>query len=318
MTTSDKKFRAQYQCMHITYKTHMDPQLWKDRFYPLHGEPKLISFVHESADDENPYDHTHICVEWIKHFDTTNCRVFDFQGIHPHLLKVQGLEHKKCIVTKYHWKAPKGPVTIELEDDKVKLCPLQVGCDKWMLEAEAWDIAAAAPSLKDACLALGVRPKTISEVEKVRATKKRKFTEPAEGVEVSRFKPLDWNRQKALVLRGPAGIGKTQWALAQFNKPIMIEDLDELRDVPPDCDGLVFDEVQFNLLAKAKKIALTDWEMDRTVRIRHTVARIPRHTPKIFTCNEHEHTFGEDSHESVLRRIQTMDVDSDMIVRTAE
>lgn len=301
-------FRLQAQCVHLTYKGWLDQKQWSDHFYPQHGEPKLFSFVHETGDEEHDYDHTHICVEWRKNFDSTNPRVYDFDCVHPHIKKVQSLKHKRTIVIKYHWKKPKGPV--QLEDGGT--IPYQIGCDEWLLQQEAWDIVEDAPTLKEACQAVGLYPTTIADAERIRKdSAKRKCTALADNVDVKRFKQLKWDRTKALVLRGPPAIGKTQWALSQFKHPVMIEDIDELHNLPDGCDGLVFDEVQFDMLPKAKKIALTDWEMDRTVRIRHTTARIPRHTPKIFCCNEHEHSIGIDSHSSVLRRIQTMDVTSD-------
>ncbi len=304
-------FRLQSQCVHLTYKGHLDVDLWKAHFYPKHGDPKLFSFVHESSDKEVAYDHTHVCVEWIKNFDSTNARVYDFDDIHPHIQKVISLKHKKTIVVVYHWKAPRGPIDHGDDfKDKDRFAPEQFGCDPWRLEESQWQIAEEAPTLKLACQALGIHPKTLAEVEKVRQefNKMSVFATPAEGVDTSQFKNLEWPKRKALVLRGPSGIGKTQWAIAQFHNPIMIEDLDDLKNIPKECDGLVFDEIQFDMLSKAKKIALTDWEMARTVRIRHTLGRIPRHVPKIFCCNAHEHTFGLDSHASVLRRIVTIDV----------
>ena len=57
---------------------------------------------------------------------------------------------------------------------------------------------------------------------------------------------LEWDRSCALILRGPAETGKTSWAIHQFNKPLKIEDLDELKDLPVDCDGVLFDEMIFD------------------------------------------------------------------------
>jgi hypothetical protein len=91
----------------------------------------------------------------------------------------------------------------------------------------------------------------------------------------------------------------------------MIEDIDELKGVPADCDGLVFDEMLFDLCAKKTQVYLTDMAYDRTIRCRHSNGKIRRGMQRIFTCNEHEFVFGHDPHESVKRRFTTIDVDND-------
>ena len=46
-------------------------------------------------------------------------------------------------------------------------------------------------------------------------------------------------------LSGAAGIGKTCFAEAHGTRPYVVRTLDQLKDVPGDCDLLVFDDMRF-------------------------------------------------------------------------
>ena len=138
----------------------------------------------------------------------------------------------------------------------------QFGVDEWHFEADMFAVIRAAPDLEAACMAVDVLPKSIGDVKTLRADgKKRSFTDMEDGLTVDSCKKVKWDRTKALVIKGSAGSGKTNWALAQFERPCMIEDIDELKGVPADCDGLVFDEMLFDFCAKKTQVYLTDVDL---------------------------------------------------------
>ena len=148
--------------------------------------------------------------------------------------------------------------------------------------------------------------------------RKRKADVIDEDADPANFKDIEWDRTKALILRGPSGTCKTNWAIHQFKVPMKIEDLDELKHMPPGCDGIVFDECLFDKCCKKTMVSLLDYKQPRTIRTRNVNAHIPRGMPKIFTCNEHEHPFGHDpntgAHSSVTSRYNLMDVDVGTLV----
>lgn len=96
-------FRIQNQRLLITYSSHLDKTLYKEWFasnFPL----KTIHMAHEAglADQEFPYLHTHVLVDFGRNFQSTNCRIFDYTPpsvdnstapIHPHIKKVLSLHH---------------------------------------------------------------------------------------------------------------------------------------------------------------------------------------------------------------------------------
>ncbi len=101
----------------------------------------------------------------------------------------------------------------------------------------------------------------------------------------------DWSTSH--IFAGPTGIGKTQFALAHFKKPMLISHIDQLGIIDwANCDGLVFDDMHFEGNADGKgrwstssQIHLVDIDMKRAINIKYGYAEIPAHTKKIFTTN---------------------------------
>jgi len=306
---------------HLTYKTHLDLDEFKS--WLLHFKPvKRMSFVHEIGDesekDATPYEHTHVFLEWdyLDRMRVRSARWADFKGIHPNIKLVRSLQHAKHLALAYH-KGHK----VKPDDKKFFKEPVflyQQGCEEWMLLADAFEVVQAAPDVISACLEVGVQPKSINDVMTIRKLgKKRKFTLPAEGVDPERFREVEWDRSKALVLRGPANTGKTQWALHQFHgKGFLVSDLDGLKRIPKGTEGIVVDELTFNNYDRSRQVHLVDMEMDREIHLRHVNAVLPRGLQRIFTCNTGEHPFNmEDPIKgpALKRRIVTLDIKTSLI-----
>lgn len=91
----------------------------------------------------------------------------------------------------------------------------------------------------------------------------------------------------AVLLTGPAGAGKTQFAMAHFEAPCLISEIDDLRDKfnPELHDGLVFDDMSFTHWPPESVIHLLDMEEDRSIRVRYRNVTIPAYTKRIFCHN---------------------------------
>jgi hypothetical protein len=166
--------------------------------------------------------------------------------------------------------------------------------------------------MKDAALDLGIRIKTVGDLKIVRGENLKVKPDRPEAGLTGAYKTIAWDRTKALEIRGLANCGKTNWALSQFEKPKLVSDIDDLKSLPEGCDGLVFDEMIFDMVKKQTKVYLTDTAFGRTFRCRHTTAHIPAGMPRIFICNEHEYVFGQNNVDAVTRRYVTMNVDEPM------
>lgn len=121
--------------------------------------------------------------------------------------------------------------------------------------------------------------------------------------------PMRWDRlefTKSNVVMGPSGCGKTEFALAHFNNALFVTHMDDLLRFNPGVhDGIIFDDMDFKHMPRTSQIHLTDWNQDRSIHCRYSVARIPKETKKIFTCNEY--CFSDDP--AISRRVTVTEVD---------
>lgn len=119
----------------------------------------------------------------------------------------------------------------------------------------------------------------------LRRMKKKKF-EHKFFIEDFNRPALIRKKGKSICLTGPSCTGKTAFAMAHFNNPMLVCDIDQLKDFRPGWhDGLVFDDMSFHHVPPEKVIYLVDQDYERTIRCRHSNAVIPANTPKIFTHN---------------------------------
>lgn len=90
----EDNFRLHNQKLLLTYKTHIDKKLfvsWLKK--KTNRNLKWIRIAHENADPNNPYEHSHVLVDFGKPIDTKNCRYLDYEDIHPHIQLVTTIPH---------------------------------------------------------------------------------------------------------------------------------------------------------------------------------------------------------------------------------
>ena len=120
-----------------------------------------------------------------------------------------------------------------------------------------------------------------------------------------RLPPLDFEKCTHMVV-GPPDTGKTQYALAHFNKPLFVSHMDDLSKFHYKVhDGIVFDDMDFKHLHRGAQIQLTDSDQNRSIHIRYGTARIPKRTKKIFTCNYPCFNMAD---EAIARRVSVTEV----------
>ena len=98
---------------------------------------------------------------------------------------------------------------------------------------------------------------------------------------------------KAVIIQGASHVGKTQFALAHFKYPLLVSELDDLKSISLQTDGIVFDQMRFVHPEDRRKVNMTadelirliDVEMTRSIHARYSNASIPRGMPRIFTTN---------------------------------
>ena len=91
-----------------------------------------------------------------------------------------------------------------------------------------------------------------------------------------------------VLLSGASGIGKTCFAEAHGQHPFVIHTLDQCKDIPLECDLLVFDDMRFDVggldLKPEEMLSLLTADRETSIKCRHFDGRIPA-IPHIFTTN---------------------------------
>lgn len=110
---------------------------------------------------------------------------------------------------------------------------------------------------------------------------------------------------KAIVMVGASGIGKTVMAKAIARKPaLFVSHIDTLKEFRAGYhQSVIFDDVSFTHTPITNQIALADYTDPRAIHCRHRVAHIPAGIQKIFTCNEDPL---EVEHEAIKRRVRVI------------
>lgn len=91
---------------------------------------------------------------------------------------------------------------------------------------------------------------------------------------------------RPILIYGPSGIGKTQFALAHFKNPLLVKEIDDLKRLTKKHDGIVFDDMSFKHWPAESVIHLLDYESRSSIHCRNTNAYIPEGMNRIFTHNE--------------------------------
>ena len=81
------------------------------------------------------------------------------------------------------------------------------------------------------------------------------------GVSTALLGPRYSNSSPEIVLQGASHVGKTQFALAHFKRPLLVTRMDDLKYISLSTDGLVFDQMRFTHPEDRAKLNLTADEL---------------------------------------------------------
>jgi hypothetical protein len=127
--------------------------------------------------------------------------------------------------------------------------------------------------------------------------------------------PLDLSL--TVILSGPAACAKTSYALAHFERPLLVTDTDDLKNLSDKNDGVVLDDVDLTKWSTSQIIALIWCEYARSIRCRYANATIKAGTRMIFTTNlpctsatDHIFNMGatQDQYNAVQRRYRLVTI----------
>lgn len=221
--------------------------------------------------------HLHVVGQFASRLKTSNCRIFDVAGKHPNVQPVRSV----AAALKY--------VSKDGEFHDIGTVPESGDCPKF-------DIMAAAKTLDEpdyyaACLQHKVPFQYADKFLKLQKGKK--------GVTVTDEHVPDLTREtlellcipfvenKANVLIGPTGHGKTQWAKRVAPKPALwVRHIDLLNSFRIGFHkSIIFDEMVFTHYPRETQIQIADWQDEAHIHCRYTVAIIPAGIQRLFCAN---------------------------------
>lgn len=94
----------------------------------------------------------------------------------------------------------------------------------------------------------------------------------------------------SVFLYGPSGTGKTTYAMAHFQQPLLCRHIDDLKSIHTKHDGVIFDDMSFKHYPRTTCIHLLDLDYTSSIHVRYGTAKLRAGLPRIFTSNE---TFGD-------------------------
>ena len=271
---------------------------------------------HRKPTDKNKDEHFHVYLSSKEPWDTTNQNYFDLRGrdgrrLHPYIQIVPATKIDRERVIAYDMKD--GDVIMKLA---AKLSWQMDDEDKKWSETvkEAVDGGQDPAAVMD--MLWSKHPdKYLMYHERVSKAVKRRHAEmhaesPA-NYKMSDFNmpPQEFADNKCVVLAGSSGNGKTEYALAHFERPVLVRTRDDLLNVNNKTDGVVLDDMSFTDKWTAEEtIHLLDMAQAATIKCRYSTATIPKKVPRIFTtnadCDWQHHIFrkGSGKQQAAIKR----------------
>lgn len=310
------QFRWRGRFYHLTYRGHISPQALLLLLASISRVKVLgTSIVHEESDAEAPYDHTHFAWLWEKAVDLVGCGIMDIfhsgSMVHPNIETKKSIQWIERLFVQYHAGHKTGADGKPKYVKPIALMQELPQCFEWgdYITTEVME----APDLLSGVCAAGIRPKTVSDVHLLQQHKR-----PApfdHNYTRNMFKPqqlpqaFEMREVGSLQIHGAVRLGKTEWACAQFDNPLLVTSRDTLKDFRPGLhDGIVIDKMVFNDWTVTDAEALTDWTQPAQIKCRYGVAKIPKRTPKIIVTNARDVWPTDPFGQIVGRRVAQMHV----------
>jgi len=260
-----------------------------------HGIRYMVIATEQHKDGSR---HFHCGISLEREYRSRDPRSLDYKGIHPNLQSARSFRRWVTYVKKDgdfieegqmsdNKPGPKQIIEMAKNMDKLEFLAT-MSTFKLQYAPTIWEMAH--PDLTS----------TITDDDCLDTTK---FVDPSI---LQFFLGNRWIEGKVLVMYGETGLGKTSMAKILIKKPaLMVSHLDDLKKFRVGYhQGILFDDVSVKHIPETGQIHLVDWFEPRSIHVRYGTVFIPKHTPKIFTCNEYPLS----DHSAITRRIQSVHV----------
>nr|WAE42206.1 MAG: replication associated protein [Cressdnaviricota sp.] len=91
-TNPKGKFHIWARYYILTYRTHLNKSKVIDSF-TRDFKCTIVRVAHETSTKQVQYEHTHVFLDFGKQFNSQNCRIFDFENLHPNIGPISKRKH---------------------------------------------------------------------------------------------------------------------------------------------------------------------------------------------------------------------------------
>jgi len=278
------------RCQQLTAPEHVPDCDCKN---PLSQSDILIKLEQPGCDwligrelHQNGTEHYHVYIKYADKLDISDPRHFDIFGVHPNI--IDGIPGKG-------WMA---------------YCAKHKDYDSNFWEVNSWTTALAQPTAEEAITFLWQKEpmemcknahNIINNINKrLRSVFPRTIYE---GPYQRHFYPAHWNpKTHSLLITGPAGVGKTQFAKYIFGDHEYVKgSLEGLRRCTF-TKPIIFDEISMLGKDPEQSKEITDVENGGTISMRYNDVEIPPGVPRIFLHNI-SHPFRDPNNAVYDRRV---------------
>ena len=322
----DDGFRWRARMWHLTYASFIPAELLLARLDRVTGIRALgTSVVHEASDVEAPFAHTHFAWLWERAPNLHGSRLMDVEIngvlIHPHAVHKKSLKWLQLVFERYHHghkaNAAGKPVHIAPVAGPWQRLP---ACFEWN-DYILTEVSEASDLIEGAQIA-GVGVRSLHDVLLLQNAKRPLSFE--HNFARDTFLPLELpeaftaGHVGTLHIWGAVRLGKSEWALAQFDNPLYVTERNDLLEYRAGFhDGIVIDKLMPRerppagfTLAECERI--TDITLPASVRCLYRTARIPRGVRKIFVSNVRDAWPDDPIGQIVGRRVVQLEITSRM------
>lgn len=309
-TPTPSEFRFQGKRILLTYKGHLDKVALAEFIQRKLKCPAQVKICHETGD--TGYKHTHCAVQSPKKPNIRDATFFDYEGVHPNIKPPRDNDHWREQVNYIDKQDEEVFGSIEIEPGKEEKFKLALdfvkSCATWQQVLQCSDI----PTLMLISSKLPFFQQVHQNLGSVRVEKPK--------YQLTDFDVPALDITKPTLLWGASGVGKTEYALAHFSKPLFVSNIDDLNKFQEGYhDGIVFDDIDFSHFPPTAVIHLVDIDHTRTIKCRYFNATIPCGTARIFTSNV-QHALEppnmpEEQRKAIERRLYKQRVDTPLWTR---
>jgi Geminivirus Rep catalytic domain len=309
-------YPARYKDYTLSTKLFIQ-DLLLSKFISLKANVKYMIVAEESSDQEDPYAHYHVYLRLDRKTRLRSHTFFDLNEVHGryegcknYRNVIEYVSKDRNILTYHDMVLPAKPTIPELVEYVVNY--VQNNSYKYQEKPKLFLDAFKSLTLHQQAvyalhkLAIDNAVRRLLTLISPNVLKPRSYDLSMFDYEHNE-RIIEWLKDAkdttTLVLLGPSGFGKTEFAKAIFANPLFVRHTEQLKNLELTHDGIIYDDFDLSKYSTEDVIKILDLQSETTVNVKHSAAVIPKGIPRILTSNKKLHEImPHDPHGAIARR----------------